>query len=329
MMLALVGTAMATNLGVKAPAKADVHHPVNIPSDDRQGGDTILDAVVVTLPVENGSGTTAGYNNDYDEVCPYTGSTAPDVVYTFTADGDGAIDVDLCGSSYDTKVYVYDVNLNLIACNDDFYFDDVCGVYVSKIENMPIMDGMQYYVIVDGYGTDFGDYVINIDTFEPCVVDCPAGGVPEGEPMLEDGYVDNFNGGCNSAGFPFQPVTADVFCGIAGWYVFAGLNYRDTDWFTAQIPDSGVLELNIVGEYEIWLAEIIGDCPDITLGAQTTVGPCVEGNVVIPGAVGAEVKFVILSTVFEGPVTEWNYVLNTNLITATEDQSWSAVKALF
>ena len=80
MMLALVGSAMAVDLGNQAPVKPEVTYPQNIPSDMRQGGDTILDAVEVTLPVVDGSGTTVGYNDDYDEVCPYTQSTSPDVV---------------------------------------------------------------------------------------------------------------------------------------------------------------------------------------------------------------------------------------------------------
>ena len=35
------------------------------------------------IPVDNLSGTTLGYTDDYDEVCPYEMSTSPDVVYTF------------------------------------------------------------------------------------------------------------------------------------------------------------------------------------------------------------------------------------------------------
>ena len=66
-------------------------------------------------------------------------------------------------------------------------------------------------MIVDGYGGDCGDYVINIETFEPCVVDCPAGAELEGEPALVDGYADEFNGGCNSPEFgnPFSAITGE------------------------------------------------------------------------------------------------------------------------
>ena len=67
MMLALVGSAMALDLGNERPAKPEMNYPQNVPSQDRQGGDTILDAVMVTLPVIDGTGTTAGYMDDYDE----------------------------------------------------------------------------------------------------------------------------------------------------------------------------------------------------------------------------------------------------------------------
>ena len=69
MMLAMVGTAMAFDLGNERPDKPVVNYPQNVPSADRQGGDTILDAVQVTLPVVNGAGTTAGYNDDYVLEC--------------------------------------------------------------------------------------------------------------------------------------------------------------------------------------------------------------------------------------------------------------------
>ena len=88
-------------------------------------GDTFATAFVLpAIPCTVG-GTTVGYNNDYDEVCPYSGSTAPDVVYRYVADGAyTSVNIDLCYSSYDTKVYVYDANdlVNPIACNDDYYF---------------------------------------------------------------------------------------------------------------------------------------------------------------------------------------------------------------
>ena len=182
LVIGVAGFAAAADLGNLTPAKSDPIVPENPVNPDRQGGDTIFDATVIPGLPYNDSGTTFGYLDDYDEVCPYSGSTSADVCYVYTPAAAAAVDIDLCGSSYDTKLYVYDAGLALVACNDDFYFDDVCGVYVSKLENVNLAAGETYYIIVDGYGGDAGDYLLEIIGFEPCVVDCPAGAFIEGEP---------------------------------------------------------------------------------------------------------------------------------------------------
>ncbi len=102
-------------------------------------------------------------------------------------------------------------SLNLVACNDDFYVGPPCGTYVSKIENVTMQAGWTYYIVIDGYAAASGAYVVDVGTCcLPCVVDCPPSGQPEGEPPLVDDYVDNFNGGCNTPGNPFQSLTADA-----------------------------------------------------------------------------------------------------------------------
>jgi hypothetical protein len=84
-------------------------------------GDTIETAIPIPTIPGTYTGTTVGYNNNYDEACPYGGSTAPEVVLQVTPTEVMTVDIDLCYSSYDTKLYVYDEFLNLIACNDDFH----------------------------------------------------------------------------------------------------------------------------------------------------------------------------------------------------------------
>ena len=90
-----------------------------LPLLERQGGDTIEEAVPVPLDTTV-TGTTVGYNDDYDEICPYSGSTSPDVVYLLTLEEDTGVSLDLCDSGYDTKIYVYDSEMNLVDCNDDY-----------------------------------------------------------------------------------------------------------------------------------------------------------------------------------------------------------------
>ena len=81
MILAIAGSAFAADLGNQAPVKNSDTVIYNNPDVVLQGGDTIFDATVVTGLPYTVSGTTVGYTNDYDEACPYTGSTSPDVVY--------------------------------------------------------------------------------------------------------------------------------------------------------------------------------------------------------------------------------------------------------
>ncbi len=343
--LNLAITASAHDLGNTPPPKPTTTYPANIPNPIRQGGDTIADALVIPSLPFNDAGTTAGYTNDYDEVCPYSGSTAPDVVYSYTPATTGAVIIDLCGSEYDTKLYVYDSDLNLVACNDDAYFGEPCGIYVSAIENLTLPGGETYFVVIDGYGPTFGAYLLEARVFVPCVLECPAGAIAEGEPPLVDDYVDNWNGGCNTwPDIPFQSLTGDangelVFCGVSGWYLFDGSNYRDTDWFYIYAGPTGVVEFTADGEYETYFWELYQDCASGILGPPLTAGDCAPGalTTVVTYDPGHVIWFWVGPTVFTppdgvGPV-EYDYVVWFSGLepgpVATVPTTWGTVKALY
>jgi len=326
LVLSLAATAMAYDItDISKGDKPVIQYPENVPGG-RQGGDTILDAVMVAIPVVNGTGTTAGYNDDYDEVCPYTGSTSPDVVYTFTPDMNGGLNIDMLGSAYDTKIYVYDQDLNLVACNDDFYTD-----YTSFLENVPVVMGVQYFLVVDGYGGDFGDYLVNIDWFVPCELPCPDGAEIEGEPTIVDGYVDNFNGGCNSTPVVYSQITQPAYCGKLGYYISAdGFNSRDLDWHEVVIPVGGVLEMVGDATEAMNFYEIEGTCDNLTIQNGGVAGPCNEFVLTITGTAGSTARVLCGPTHFwEGTTYEYDYVVISNIGTATEESSWTGVKALF
>lgn len=146
----------------------------------REGGETIDTAVPIPgLPFTD-TGTTCDNVNDYDEACTYTGSTSPDVVYSYSPAADGLISIDLCLSSYDTKVYVYE-NAHTpgapYACNDDYYTGAPCFAFSSFIGALPVTGGNTYYIVVDGYGLFVGvqgfdgtgsqhDYVMSLCGFD-------------------------------------------------------------------------------------------------------------------------------------------------------------------
>ena len=146
-------------------------------SRTRQGGNTIDDATVVDNLTESLEGTTVGYEDSYDEVCPYTGATSPDVVYAFTPATDMAVTMTTCYSTFDTKMYVYEGAAGTLAtnvfgqpaCSDDTYppgVDD-CTAWTSYIEGVNMTAGTTYYIVVDGYGYSEGDYVVDFSPYNP------------------------------------------------------------------------------------------------------------------------------------------------------------------
>ncbi|MDG2266695.1 MAG: PA14 domain-containing protein, partial [Candidatus Marinimicrobia bacterium] len=131
----------------------------------RQGGDTFADAVAITFPY-NGSGTTVGYENDYGPfddnaniLCDPNSSPswglASDVVYKLTLTESMNIVVNLDGSNYDTALGVYDSsNTALVLANDDYN-------NVQSYVQCDLPPGT-YYIVVDGYMSDEGNYEIAV-----------------------------------------------------------------------------------------------------------------------------------------------------------------------
>jgi hypothetical protein len=86
-------------------------------------------------------------------------------VYAYTPSGDESVNIDLCNSEYDTKVYVYENGWTPgapYACNDD-----ACGYfgYQSALYALDLFGGNTYYIVVDGYGSEYGEYEININEY--------------------------------------------------------------------------------------------------------------------------------------------------------------------
>jgi hypothetical protein len=245
----------------------------------QEGGEDCATAVAITVPF-NSTGYTCDNYDDYEVVgvftCPYS-STSPDVVYSYTPSADTMINIDMWGSSYDTKIWVYeDVcdNGHVVACNDDYYSN-----YVSAIFGLSIYSGHTYYIVVDGYGGDCGDYLIDVSYYIQCDVVCPPNGIPEGEPTCYDEYVDNYNAGCNvGPPYNFQNVNCgDTICGTSGTYLAGGGNYRDTDWFRLVLTSPTTLSWKVVAEFPLLIFIMNGgseDCVDYTILGSATANEC-------------------------------------------------------
>ncbi len=333
---------LVLGLTAAAFAKPEPSVRVNLPQA-RQGGDTIATAFAIPLIPFSDTGTTAGYSDDYDETCPYGGSDSPDVVYSFTPAQHLTVAIDLCGSAYDTKVYVYDANLTLIACNDDYYVGDPCGSYVSLIDYVHLAGGQPYFIVVDGYGGDFGDYVLQVSYPPfPCDLTCPDGGVDEGEPPLADGAPLSFNCGCQCADPDLMSALVGdaegelIHCARNGWFELGGSTRRDDDYLFAHIGAGGAIHIEVDAEHPLYLFQTTTDCSGLSVIQMATAGPCSPATMDIAGAPGELVWLFAAAATFDSPTGETPYEFDYTLrisgllaAVATEQTSWGSVKALY
>ncbi len=302
----------------------------------RTGGETIADATVIPSLPYSDTGATCGYINDYDEVCPYSGSTAPDVVYAFTPSGTmDPLTVDLCASQYDTKVYVYAGGVgNLVACNDDAG----CGYsgWQSRIAGLAVTPGVTYYIVVDGYGTSCGTYDIQVTAPPPCVVECPPGAQQEGEPPCGDNYVDGHNGGCGGMPTAFQPLSPDAsgvaeMCGKSCTYLYYGLSYRDTDWYEIRAA-GGTVTYQCTAEFPLLILFIYGmNCNNLEY-ELAQADPCVTASLSYYLAIHQGAWLWVAPTVFSG-VPESDYLMEVTGLelccpppTPVETTTWGRIK---
>jgi subtilisin-like proprotein convertase family protein len=140
------------------------------------------------------TGSTQFANHDYDSGvfgtgCTFTGSTAKDVVYTYTPSSNVLVTFDLCASSYDTKFYIATscppTAGTMVACDDDG-----CpgGTFRSILTCIPLTGGVTYYLFVDGYGTSSGAFSVTTSfcsvTGRCCYTNA------DGSPGCADGTLD-------------------------------------------------------------------------------------------------------------------------------------------
>jgi hypothetical protein len=229
------GTVPYTTLGLNAPEKGPVVEYVSPAT--KQGGDDVTTATVISgLPYYD-TGTTDGYVDDYDEVCPFSGSTSPDVVYEYTPSADITVTISLCESGYDTKLYLYENSVTAgspYACNDDA---DCALSYRSKLEELDLFAGNTYYIVIDGYGGASGDYTLDMFEYEaPDPFECPPGAGLEPEDCGDD-----TNGGCNMTPPSFTTIECgDTICGT----VWADGGTRDTDWYQLTLYQTTTVTLD-------------------------------------------------------------------------------------
>eukprot|EP00192_Tetraselmis_astigmatica_P001340 CAMPEP_0117696850 /NCGR_PEP_ID=MMETSP0804-20121206/28894_1 /TAXON_ID=1074897 /ORGANISM="Tetraselmis astigmatica, Strain CCMP880" /LENGTH=2321 /DNA_ID=CAMNT_0005511019 /DNA_START=558 /DNA_END=7525 /DNA_ORIENTATION=- len=101
---------------------------------------------------------TSKYSHVYNFDCSEWGDrgTGNDVVYVYRPPADQVVDISLCESDYDTKVYIFKNTAdNVFGCNDDR-----CG-YQSRLR-IKLTAGDTFYIVVDGYDGESGRYILSI-----------------------------------------------------------------------------------------------------------------------------------------------------------------------
>ncbi len=337
----LAATAPAVTPSARAPEKPG-GVAAGPPGGDRVEGDTIEECwTIAALPFTDAN-TTCGFSDDYDEVCPYYGSTAPDVVYAYEPPADMCVSISLCNSYYDTKVYVYeDVvgNVPLDGCNDDnFDCVDPPVNYTSWIDEVALSAGHRYYIVVDGYLEECGDYVLEVEEVEctpPCDVVCT--GIPEGEPTCYDGYEDHYNGGCNSTPhcYSYALTSPDgvTHCGEGGVFDYNGSTYRDTDWYLMAVwSDTASFSITVEAEFGVLFGFVDGLCDNPAFYSYTTADECTPTTLTecLPWGYYA----IFVSTSSWDPAYECGSEYSLTIdgyspFVPVEALSWGRVKALY
>ncbi|MEZ5196456.1 MAG: GEVED domain-containing protein [Bacteroidales bacterium] len=132
----------------------DVTELVLPPNDDCANAEPIGE--VVDLPFNTSFATADTYGS-----C----MTSANLWYNYTATTDGNLTVSLCGSSFDTKLALYDAfdcgTMVALACNDD-----ACGLQ-SEIVWGPVTAGETFKIEVGGYGTAVGAGILNVSVVPP------------------------------------------------------------------------------------------------------------------------------------------------------------------
>ncbi len=321
--------------------KTDDHlRGVNIP-DGRVGGETIETAVVIPAIPFTDTGNTCAFVDNYDEMCPY-GSVSPDCVYSFQSSEEMFIDIDLCISGYDTKVYVYE-NAHSpgvpIACNDDnMSCTPPVFMYQSLLTDVPLHAGNTYYIVIDGYGGDCGEYVLDILPSPLCMVFCPPDAIAEGEPDCYDGYVDDYNGGCGS--IPEACTFIDCsnetigICGSGGVFDFNGMSYRDTDWYMLTLDEPATVTLGIISEYNpiAGFLDFTGGCENVEFYDYVTPWKCEYAELSCSLPAGQTALFVSPASwdlQYECGSTYYLTIDGYECTSPVRETSWGSIKSLY
>jgi hypothetical protein len=143
----------------------------------------------------------------------------------------------------------------------------------------------------------------------PCVV-CPPEGVLEGEPACYNGYVDNYDGGCNSTPNIFFPIyCGETICGTGGNFLSGtGVQTRDTDWYQVDTTSPTIFTWAVTATFPALIGLIqqtvpgVPGCANITgyVSPSFTTTACVLGSVTTVCMPAGTYYFFVATSGFSG-----------------------------
>jgi hypothetical protein len=118
------------------------------------------------IPAQGGTfvGSTSGGSN-MSGSCGSGTDVAPEVIFQWTPATTGQATIDLCGggTDYDSVVYLRQGSCSgpEVDCDDD----SSCGLSSQLFPN--VTAGTTYFIVVDGYGGDFGNFTMTVTPASP------------------------------------------------------------------------------------------------------------------------------------------------------------------
>jgi len=179
---------------------------------------------------------------------------------------------------------------------------------------------------------------------------CPPDAVAEGEPSLVEGYLDAYNGGCNSHefGIPFQEITwtndnnddpnddgEAWLCGVAGWYMDPdSLESRDTDWFRVIARQDGMMSFTAESEQPCTMYKLAPlSCRDLDVELWAVCWNSNPQTLTFPVTEGEEIWLWIGPHDWHVQLADFTYFMtvtnNTFDTVPNEAMRWGEIKSMY
>lgn len=167
--------------GVALESDADVDADADADTDADSDSDSDSDADVDCPQPDQDLGTELGQNlasgntcvgiDDYPKTCG--GVPGPDVAFSWTAPTEGAFQIDLIGSDFDTVLTLMSACPEPVEleCNDDFELNTTSGVQRNFERNQPVV------IVVEGFNIQCGNFQVNIQELDRAGF-APDSGIP-------------------------------------------------------------------------------------------------------------------------------------------------------